>query len=226
MTSPHAHPEPDTESVPGPGPDADAHDGSASIRERMRTGRLYTDHGEGLDEERQRCQELLYDYNRSRPGDAEGRRALLAELLGSVGENAWIEPPLRCAYGSNIHIGADFYANFNLVVVDDIDVHIGDRVMMAPNVTITPTGHPVHPELRLGGRQFSLPVRIGNDVWIGSNVVVLPGVTIGDGSVVGAGSVVTKDVPENVIAVGNPCRVLRPITDRDREFYFRDRKVD
>ncbi|RMI37235.1 maltose acetyltransferase domain-containing protein [Streptomyces triticirhizae] len=197
-----------------------------SIRARMRAGRLYVDIGEGLEEERERCQELLHDFNQSRPGETDKRRRILGELLGSFGEGGWIEPPLKLAYGSNVHIGEKFYANFNLVIVDDIDVHIGDRVMIAPNVTITPTGHPVDPELRAPGTQFSLPVRIGNDVWIGANVVVLPGVTIGDGSVIGAGSVVTKDVPERVVAVGNPCRVLRPITERDKTYYHRDRVVD
>lgn len=192
----------------------------------MRTGRLYVDDGEGLEEERQRCQELLHDYNHSRPTETGRRRELLEELFGSVGEGVWIEPPLRLAYGSNVHVGERFYANFNLVIVDDVEVYIGDRVMIAPNVTITPTGHPVDPELRAPGTQFSVPVRVGNDVWIGANAVLLPGVTIGDGSVIGAGAVVTKDVPERVVAVGNPCRVLRPITERDREYYFRDWAVD
>jgi galactoside O-acetyltransferase len=129
------------------------------------------------------------------------------------------------AYGKNVHIAAGFYANFNLVLVDDAEIYIGDNVLIAPNVTISPTGHPVHPDLRRGGSQFSIPIRIGDDVWIGSNVVILPGVTIGKNSVIGAGSVVSKDVPENVVAVGNPCRVLREINERDREYYYKDRKV-
>jgi Acetyltransferase (isoleucine patch superfamily) len=125
-----------------------------------------------------------------------------------------------------IHIlGKIFYANFNLVVVDDIEVYIGDNVMIAPNVTITATGHPVDPDLRKGGAQFSIPVKIGNDVWIGSNVVILPGITVGDNSVIGAGSVVTKDIPSNVVAVGNPCKVLREINERDKEYYYKNRKV-
>jgi len=196
-----------------------------TIRERMKQGLLYTDLGEGLEEERQRCKELIYDYNLTRPGEAEKRKALLRELLGDMGENIWIEPPVRMAYGKNVHIGDSFYANFNLVLVDDIDIYIGNHVMIAPNVTITATGHPVHPDLRKNGTQFSIPVRIEDDVWIGANVVILPGVTIGKNSVIGAGSVVTKNIPENVVAVGNPCQVLREITERDKQFYYKDRMV-
>jgi len=147
-------------------------------------------------------------------------------LYTDMGESIWIEPPFHAAYGSNVHIGDFFYANFNLVIVDDIDVYIGAHVMIAPNVTITPTGHPVDAETRRPGAQFSIPVRIGDDVWIGSNAVILPGVSIGEGAVIGAGSVVTKDIPPGVVAVGNPCRVIREIGARDKEYYYRDRKIE
>ena len=197
-----------------------------TIREKMKNGMLYRDVGEGLEDERKRCQELLYDYNHTRPSEETKRKDLLKELLGDMGENIYIEPPVHMAYGTNVHIGEGFYANFNLVIVDDIDVYIGDNVMIAPNVTITPTGHPVDAELRRYGTQFSIPVRIGNDVWIGSNAVILPGITIGNNSVIGAGSVVTKDIPENVVAVGNPCRVLRKINERDKEYYYKNRRVE
>lgn len=197
-----------------------------TIREKMKNGMLYVDIGEGLDEERKRCKELLYDYNSTRPSEEVKRKELLKELLGDMGEEIWIEPPVHMAYGANVYIGNHFYANFNLVIVDDIDVYIGENVMIAPNVTITPTGHPVDPELRKPGTQFSIPVRIGNDVWIGSNVVILPGVSIGNNSVIGAGSVVTHDIPENVVAVGNPCRVLREINERDKEYYYKNRRVE
>jgi galactoside O-acetyltransferase len=197
-----------------------------TIREKMKNGMLYTDMGEGLDEERRRCKELLYDYNNTRPSEEAKRKELLKKILGDMGEDIWIEPPLHMAYGTNVHIGDHFYANFNLVIVDDIDVYIGEHVMIAPNVTITPTGHPVDPDLRRPGNQFSIPVRIGNDVWIGSNAVILPGITIGDNSVIGAGSVVTHDIPGNVIAVGNPCRVLRQINERDKEYYYKNRKIE
>lgn len=197
-----------------------------TIRGKMKNGMLYQDMGEGLPEERLRCKELVYDYNNTRPSEEQKRLEILKELLGDVGKDPWIEPPMRFAYGNRTHIGDNFYANFNLVVVDDIDVYIGNNVMIAPNVTITPTGHPVDPDTRRGGTQFSIPVTIGDDVWIGVGAIILPGVTIGKNSVIGAGSVVAKDIPENVVAVGNPCRVLRKITERDKEYYFKDLKVE
>lgn len=197
-----------------------------TIREKMKAGKLYTDLAEGLPEERLYCKELIYDYNHSRPSEEAKRREILDRLLGGLGKDAWIEPPFRLAYGSHTHIGDNFYANFNLVIVDDTDVYIGNNVMVAPNVTITATGHPVHPDLRRHGEQFSFQVHIGDYVWLGAGAIILPGVTIGDNSVIGAGSVVTRDIPANVVAVGNPCRVLRPISERDRQYYFRDCKAD
>lgn len=196
-----------------------------TIREKMEQGLLYTDMGENLPDERLYCKELVYDYNNTRPSEEEKRAEILKNLLGDMGRDIWIETPVRFAYGNRTHIGDFFYANFNLVIVDDIDVYIGNHVMFAPNVTITATGHPVHPDLRPFGEQFSIPVHIEDNVWIGSCVTILPGVTIGKGSVIGAGSIVTKDIPANVVAVGNPCRVLRPITDRDREYYYKDMKM-
>ncbi|WP_066892275.1 maltose acetyltransferase domain-containing protein [Clostridium nigeriense] len=196
------------------------------IREIMRKGLIYVDNHEDLIQERLRGKELIYDYNNTRPSEEDKRKEILHNLFGHIGKNPWIEPPLRVAYGKNIHIGNNFYANFNLVLVDDIEIFIGNNVMIAPNVTITVTGHPVHPDLRKSGDQFSFPVKIEDDVWIGSNVVVLPGITIGKNSVIGAGSIVTKDIPENVVAVGNPCKVLREITDKDKEYYWKDFKVN
>lgn len=197
-----------------------------TIREKMKNGLLYTDMGEGLEEERMNCKELIYDYNLTRPSQTIERKEILKKLLGTTGDNFFIEPPLHMAYGKNTHIGENFYANFNLVIVDDGDVYIGDNVMIAPNVTISPTGHPVEPETRKLGMQFSIPIRIGNNVWIGSNSVILPGVSIGDNSVIGAGSIVTKDIPPNVVAVGNPCKVLRPIDENDKKFYYKDKKIE
>jgi len=197
-----------------------------TIREKMKNGMLYIDIGEGLEEERSNCKEIIFDYNNTRPSQEKERKDFLIKLLGKCGNNIWIEPPLRMAYGKNTHIGENFYANFNLTIIDDIEVYIGDNVMIAPNVTITPTGHPVDPELRKGGTQFSIPINIGNDVWIGSNVVILPGVTIGENSVIGAGSIVTKDIPANVVAVGSPCRVLRKIGQHDKEYYYKDRVLN
>lgn len=190
----------------------------------MNSGELYLDYGPGnqdLEAARIRGKELVHDYNLTRPSAAAERTRLLREIFGDVGVNAFVETPLHVAYGSNTFVGDEFYANFNLVLVDDGEVHIGDRVLFGPNVTITTTGHPVHPETRRGGQQFSVPVRIEDDVWLGGQVVVLPGVTIGAGSVIAAGAVVTRDVPPGVVAGGVPCRVLRPIGPDDAAFAYR-----
>ena len=195
-------------------------------RERMKDGRLYFCTDEEIANEQLKCLDLLYDYNQTRPTEQAKRRELLKVLLAEVGENCYIEPPLHANWGRNTHLGSNVYANFNLTLVDDTDVYIGDSVMIGPNVTIATAGHPIDPELRRKVAQFNIPVRIGNNVWIGAGAVILPGITIGDDSVIGAGSIVTKDIPAGVVAVGNPCRVLRPISDRDREYYYKDRKVD
>ncbi|MEV8592784.1 sugar O-acetyltransferase [Streptomyces sp. NPDC052012] len=190
----------------------------------MANRELYTDSAPGLErleEQRLSGKELAAKYNDTGPRDQEARRTILAGLLGSVGQGVWIEPPLHVAYGRHVHLGDDVYANFGLTLVDDVEVFVGDRVMFAPHVTVSTTGHPVHPELRRDGGQFSAPVRIEDDVWIGAGAVLLPGVTVGRGSVVGAGSVVTADVPPMVVVAGTPARVLRPITDADREWTYR-----
>ena len=199
-------------------------------------GMLFYEHGhkdpvdiqqeQELDAERKRCKEVMFDYNNTRPSEDEKRTAILKGILGDCGDHVFIENPVHMSYGTHVHLGEHFYANFNLVIVDDMDVYIGDRVMIGPNVTICTTGHPVYPLYREMVAHYSLPIHIGNNVWIGANSVVLPGVTIGDNTVIGAGSIVTRDIPANVVAVGNPCRVMRPISERDREYYFRDRKVD
>lgn len=154
----------------------------------------------------------------TQPGQAKvkGRRDLLRQITWQLWELNWIEPPVYMAYGRHVHIGEGFYANFNLVHVDDGDIYIGDNVIIGPNVTISPTGHPVHPELHRGGTQFSFPIKIGDDVWIGSMLLSYLELVLERTSVIGAGSVVTRDIPENVVAAGNPCRVLREINDRDR----------
>lgn len=191
-----------------------------SVREKMEIGELYTDHGEGLPEERLAGKELIYDYNLTRPAEQTRRQAILQQLLGSMGENCWVEPPLRVAYGNHLHIGKNFYANFNFVVVDDATVTIGDNVMVAPNVTISTAGHPISPEIRITGQQFSRPVTIEDNVWLGTGVIINPGVVIGRNSVIGAGSVVTKSIPPNVVAAGVPCRVLREITQEDKQAFL------
>ncbi len=195
------------------------------LEEQMRTGKLYVEFGHAaaadreyekvIEAQRVRAKELAFDYNAARPSDYETKNRILSELLGSVGSDVFIEAPVHFSYGCNTHIGHHFYANFNLTVVDDAEVHIGNYVMCAPNVTISVTGHPVYGEFRRKGAQFSLPVHIGNDVWIGANAVILPGVTIGSNVVIGVGSVVTRDIPDNCVAFGVPCRVAREITAED-----------
>ena len=172
-----------------------------------------------------KTRELLFEYNSLHPSKVERKREILKELLGKTGERFYIEPPFRCDYGCNIELGEDFYSNYNLTVLDCNKVKIGNNVLFAPNVTITAAGHPIHPDSRKK-YEYGIPITIGNNVWIGANVVICPGVTIGDGSVIGAGSVVTKDIPENVVAFGNPCRVYRAITAEERDSYYKDRKFD
>lgn len=177
--------------------------------------------------EQAQCLEKLYDYNATRPSEGERRYALLQEMFAEVGEDCYIEPPLHANWaGRFVHLGKAVYANFNLTLVDDTRIDIGDYTMLGPNVVIATAGHPICPELRERACQFNLPVRIGRNCWLGAGVIVLPGVTIGDGSVIGAGSVVTRDIPANVVAVGSPCRVLRPITERDREYYHGNKKIN
>ena len=196
-------------------------------REKLHTGELYLPGDEEIMKEQTACLERLYDYNATRPSEGEKRARLLKEMFASIGEGCYIEPPLHSNWGGkHCHFGKNVYANFNLTLVDDTHIYVGDNVMMAPNVVLATAAHPVLPELREKGYQYNAPVRIGEDCWLGAGVIVLPGVTIGRGSVIGAGSVVTKDIPENVVAFGNPCCVVRPVGERDREFYFRDRRID
>jgi galactoside O-acetyltransferase len=185
-----------------------------AVLNRISQGLIYTE-SEASFQGSQRRTDLIFEYNHTPPGEADRRRSLLAAILGSVGERAILLPPFHAGFGSNVHIGDDFYGNVNLAFVDDVDIRIGDGVMIAPSVTLTTTGHPVHPARRVDFARFSEPIVIEHKVWIGSNAVVLPGVRIGYGSVIGAGSVVSRDIPPMVVAVGTPCRVLRPITDDD-----------
>ena len=194
--------------------------------ERMHTGQLYLCTDPELMKRQAAQMELLYDYNHTRPSESEKRSALLSRLLAEVGENCYVEPPLHANWGCHTHFGKNVYANFNLTLVDDTDIFVGDSVLFGPNVVVTTAGHPVLPELRVKAAQFNIPIHIGNNVWIGAGAVLLPGVSIGDNSVIGAGSIVTKDIPANVVAVGNPCRVLREIGEHDRLYYYKDRRVD
>lgn len=194
---------------------------------RMREGLIYNPNVPTLLARQTAALEKLYEYNATRPSEGARRVELLGSMLGSAGADCYIEPPFHANWGGlNVHFGDRVYANFNLTVVDDGPIHVGNSVMFGPGVTLTTGGHPVDPELRAAGGQFNLPIRIEDNAWIGAGVLVMPGVTIGANSVIGAGSVVTKDIPADVVAVGSPCRVLRPIGPRDREFYWRDRQID
>ncbi|GAB2663013.1 sugar O-acetyltransferase [Vibrio panuliri] len=195
-------------------------------REKMHSGGVYHCNDVSLIAEQRECLEVLYDFNHSRPSQVAQKEQLLHRLLGGVGKECYIEPPLHANWGRNTYVGNSFYANFNLTLVDDTVISIGDHVMIGPNVTLTTAGHPVDPDRRRNVAQFNLPITIEDNVWIGANVVVLPGVSIGENSVIGAGSIVTKDVPSNVVAVGNPCRVLREISERDKVFYHQQRRFD
>ena len=196
-------------------------------KEKMHTGDLYLPNDDSILEEQLKCLDRLYDFNMTRPTETEKREKLLKEMFAEIGEGCYIEPPFHANWGGkNVHFGKNVYANFNLTLVDDTHIYIGDYTMIAPNVTIATAGHPINPELREKAYQFNRSVRVGRNCWIGAGAVLLPGVTIGDNTVIGAGSVVTKDIPANVVAVGNPCKVLRKIGEHDKEYYFKDCKID
>lgn len=168
--------------------------------------------------------ENLYDFNATRPSEGARRRELMERFFAEAGEGLYIEPPLHANWGCSTHWGASCYANFNLTLVDDGEIFIGDHTMIGPNVTLVTTGHPIRPDLRERIGQYSEPIHIGRNVWIGAGVTVLPGVTIGDNSVIGANSLVTKDIPADSVAYGSPCKVVRPIGPHDYEYYWCDRR--
>ncbi len=196
-------------------------------KKRMSEGKLYFPEDESIMEEQLRYLDKLYDFNMTRPTELDRRDEMLREMFAEIGKDCYIEPPFHSNWGGkHVHFGNNVYANFNLTMVDDADIYVGNYVMFGPNVTVATAGHPINPTLRQKAMQYNIEVHIGNNVWIGANSAILPGVTIGDNTVIGAGSVVTKDIPANVVAVGNPCRVLRPIGEKDKKFYFRDREID
>jgi acetyltransferase-like isoleucine patch superfamily enzyme len=192
-----------------------------SEQEKMISGQLYNSTDEKLSEQRIKAKKLCRKYNNLEPDNYEERKSILKKLLGKTKENFWIEPNFWCDYGYNIEIGENFYSNHNLVILDPAKVTFGDNVFIAPNCGFYTAGHPIDAELRNQLLEFAYPITVGNNVWFGGNVVVLPGVTIADNVVIGAGSVVTKDIPANVVAVGNPCKVLREITEEDKTKYFK-----
>ncbi len=195
-------------------------------KERMLNGLPYKAWLDGLEADREACKAMIYEFNLLKPEERKRIPEILKKLFGKTGENIWIEPPFHCDYGWNIEVGENFGANYGLTILDVGKVTFGDNAVIAPNVSIYTAGHPVHPVSRNSGYEYGIPITIGNNVWIGGNAVILPGVTVGDNVVIGAGSVVTKDIPDNVIAAGNPCRIIREITEEDRKFYFKNREFD
>lgn len=196
-------------------------------KEKLHSGQIYYPSSDEIMGEQLLCLEKLYDFNATRPLEQEKREKMLKEMFAEIGEGCYIEPPLRANWGGkHVHFGKMVYANFNLTLVDDTHIYVGDYTLIGPNVTIATAGHPINPELREKAYQFNRSVRIGRNCWIGAGAVIVPGVTIGDNTVIGAGSIVTKDIPANVVAVGNPCRVLREVGEHDKEYYFKDCKID
>lgn len=195
-------------------------------KERMLMELPYKAWLDGLTEERQKAKNLIYKYNRCNPLKRNKREKIIRKIIGNAGERIFIEQPFYCDYGTNIEIGNDFYSNHNLVILDVAKVIIGNNVMCGPNVSIITAGHPIHHKSRNSGYEYGIGIKIEDNVWLGGNVIINPGITIGKNSIIGSGSVVTKNIPNDVIAVGNPCKILREITDEDRKYYYKNREFD
>lgn len=197
------------------------------VHEKMHSGALYLPGDAELSKEQLKCLDRLYEFNQTRPTQQELRQKMLKEMFAEIGEGCYLEPPFHSNFGGkHCHFGSHVYGNFGLTLVDDTHIYVGDYTMFGPHVTVATAAHPILPELREKEYQYNMPVHIGRCCWIGAGAVILPGVTIGDNTVIGAGSIVTKDIPANVVAVGNPCRVMREISDRDKEYYYKDRKIE
>ncbi len=196
-------------------------------KETIHGGELYDPTDRELMEEQLGYLERLYDFNHTRPSQMAERIRFMKEQFAECGEDCYLEPPFYANWGGkNVHFGNVVYCNFGCTFVDDTHIYVGDYTKLGPGVVLSSAGHPILPELREKSLQYNFPVRIGRCCWLGAGVIVIPGVTIGDNCVIGAGAVVTKDIPAGSVAAGVPCRVLRPIGDKDREIYFRDRKID
>lgn len=195
-------------------------------KDRMLAGLPYKAWLDGLAEERRENKKKIHQYNHCLPDEDEKIDKLIRDILGKAGVDIHIEAPFYCDYGKNIEIGDYFFANYNCTILDVGKVIIGNNVQFAPNVSLYTAGHPIHPDSRNSGYEYGISITIGNNVWLGGNVVVNPGVHIGNNVVIGSGSVVTKDIPDNVIAVGNPCKVIREITEEDRKYYYKNYEFD
>lgn len=197
------------------------------MKDKMHTGKLYLPGDEEIMKSQLKCLDRLYDFNMTRPTELKKREEMLREMFAEIGDGCYIEPPFHANFGGkHVHFGNHIYANFGLTLVDDTHIYVGDNTMFGPNVTVATAGHPIDPVLRSKEYQYNMAVHIGKNCWIGAGALILPGVTIGDNTVIGAGSVVTKDIPSSVVAVGNPCRVIREVGERDKEYYFKNRKID
>ena len=195
--------------------------------ERMERGMLYDPMDEEILAEQVPYQDKLWAFNQLKPSDIKDKQRYMREVFAECGENCYIELPFHANWGGHhVHFGSDVYANSNLTLVDDGHIYVGDRVMFGPNVTVATAGHPVDPDLRARGLQYNKDVYIGENTWIGAGAVIVPGVHIGKNVVVGAGSVVTRDIPDDVVAVGNPCRVLREVSERDRQYFYKFEPID
>jgi len=195
-------------------------------REKIHSGDIYQPGDPTIMAEQMVYADLLMEYNTVPHSQMERREALLKRMFAEIGEGCYVEAPFYANWGGHhVHFGKNVYANYGLTLVDDTHIYVGDCTMFGPHVTIATAGHPIDPQLREKGLQYNMPVHIGRNCWLGAGVIVMPGVTIGDNTVIGAGSIVTRDIPANVVAVGNPCRILRPIGDRDRTYYYKDKRI-
>lgn len=199
----------------------------SEMKEKLHTGELYLPNDKSIMLEQGKCLARLKRFNKLSPIRLISRQRLMKKMFAEIGEDCYIESPFYANFGAkHIHFGKNIYCNFGCTFVDDTHIYVGDYTMFGPGVTVATAGHPILPELRQQGYQYNAPVRIGKNCWLGANALIMPGITIGDNVVVGAGSVVTKDLPFNVVAVGNPCKVLREVNEHDKEYYFKDKKID
>ena len=195
--------------------------------EKMEKGLIYNPNVEEIARIQRPLLDGLKEFNKLKSSDILEKTKYMKKVFASCGDGCYIELPFYANFGgAHVHFGNNVYANFNLTLVDDGHIYIGDNVMIGPNVTIATANHPILPEFRLKQLQYNKDVHIEENVWLGANVTVVPGVTIGKNSVIGAGSVVVKDIPANVVAVGNPCKVLREISDHDKEFFYKEERID